>query len=98
MDKFRDLVDGNIGRIVIEGEDKEFDGGDEDWVVVEGKKLYVGDVVDDIDGFEFEEKDLILFKGDGYRGVCCYSGVVKKEDKWYWLDIMNDYVVYELSE
>jgi len=98
FDKFDDLLDGKIGKVVDEGNRGDFDCGDDEWVVVEGKKLYVGKEVCDIDEFDFNGGEVVLFKGDGYRGVCCYNGVVKKDGKWYWLDIMNDYMVYELGE
>lgn len=102
VDKLNSLLNGEVGKVVKEGEEwngkDEFFCGEDEWVVVEGKKMFVGDVVDGIDEFEFDEKDLVLFLGDGYRGECCYNGVVKKDGKWFWLDIMNEYVVCELEE
>ena len=64
-------------------DEKEFFVGEDDWVVVEGKKMFVGKEVEGIDEFEFEFDDnVVLFREDGYRGFVCYNGIIKKDDKW----------------
>jgi len=99
FDKFNKLVNGLIGRVIEEGvEEDGFFVGEDDGVVVEGRMMFVGECVGGIDEFEFDEEKLVLFRGDGYRGVECYNGVVEKDGKWFWLDVVNDYLVYELEE
>lgn len=92
------LINGLIGRVIYEGVDEgEFTWDDEGNVYVEGKLLYVGEEVCGIDEFVFDEKDLVVIMGDGYRGECCYNGMVKKDDEWYWLDIVGEYMVYTME-
>jgi hypothetical protein len=93
------LINGLIGKVIYEGdEDDEISWGEEGNVYYDGKKLYVGKELCGIDEFVFDEKDLVLIRSEGYRGECCYEGMVKKDDKWYWLDIVSEYMVYEMEE
>jgi len=42
-----------------------------------------------IDEFDFEGCDVKLVKGESYRGVGCYEGLVEKNGKKYFIDVMN---------
>lgn len=57
--------------------------------------------LDDEEGVEIEEFDfsgceIKLVKSDGYRGVGCYEGLVVKNGVSYYIDIVNEGVVYRI--
>lgn len=91
-----DLLEGNVGE-VREGSDWDEESGcanynGKQWVVGEDKGV-------DIDEF-FETRDInnvVLYK-DEYRGDDCYSGWYEEDGTTYWLDVVGEYVVFEMEE
>ena len=86
-----ELFDGVVGNVMS---DDEFD---EKYGIFE---IDFGvDVVCEVSEFDFDGVEYIdLSRGDGYRGEGCYEGIVKKNNKLYYFDIMSDGVVYEFNE
>jgi hypothetical protein len=96
-DLSNNLLKGKVGKVV------EIENGD-DWdddncfVLYDGKKFELLDEVNDIDSF-FENRDVskvVLFM-DVEEGFCL-NGLYFENDKVFWLDIMNDYNVFEVKE
>ena len=99
MNNFYNLVDGKIGK-VVDGidfdENSKFICEGVEYKLVENKEVVfdIDDLIDVID----VDKDLVLMRSDGYRGVCCYEGIVKRNDgKLFWIDIVSDWVGYEIE-
>ena len=105
MNNLYNLIDGKIGKVVeVEVGSIEFEGKkvvfDEDGIFeIDGIELCnVCEEEDGIDEFGIKDDDkLLLVKGDGYRGVCCYEGILVRDGEWYCLDVMNEYMVYKLD-
>jgi len=96
MKHLYDLFDGKApGAKVVNYDDWD---EDKDAIVLKGQEYETGKEVGDIDTFldKHGTEGLVLFKTDGYRGSGCYSGYMKVGGKEYTLDIINDYVVYEI--
>lgn len=106
MVKVIDMVDGKVGKVVNVGDIKgmvfkgvEFESvGDDVYVDVGVKGMVLGDDVVNVDEFEVEEKDLVLLLSDGYRGMCCYEGWVVNDKGVFWLDLVNDGLVYKMKK
>lgn len=91
-DYFWDLVNGNIGKVVPDNDDCLF--------IVDGKEYEIDSYVTSVDEF-LDGKDLsklTLFRGDGYRGVCCYYGAYVDETGVYMLDIVSEDQVCKMKE
>lgn len=94
MKSFLNLFNGKVGKVV-----EEEIVWNECEVVWNGKKYDVGDCVGDIEELNLDEcEEVILNKSDGYRGNGCYEGIVTKDGKLFVLDIINDFLYYELVE
>ncbi len=97
MEHFRDLFDFSIeGAKVVNYDDWD---EDEEVIKIDGTRYELGSEVGDVDSFlnKHGTGGLVLFKSSGYRGTGCYSGYMKVGGKEYTLDIMNDYLVYEIE-
>ena len=96
MDMFYKLWDGEVGS-VVEVRDWNEDECVSEW---KGKRYNGEEVVGGIDEW-LEGKDLSkleLVRDDGYRGIGCYGGWMELDGLVYWLDIMNEYEVWEMRE
>lgn len=81
-----ELFDGEVGNVMNENEfNKKFG------------KFNGGEDICDIESFDFENSEIYLCKVDGYRGEGCYDGIVVKDGKSYFLDIVSEGVVCELE-
>jgi len=49
-----------------------------------------------IEKFDFSDCEIMLVESDGYRGVGCYEGLVVKNNISYYIDIVNDGVVFKI--
>jgi hypothetical protein len=86
-----DLFEGKVGNVMDENDFESKYG-------VSDEFDFEGDVICDINEFDFDNCEYIdLNKSDGYRGVGCYEGIVKKNNKLYYLDIINDGVVWRFN-
>ena len=90
------LVNGEVGTVREVSDWNE----DECCIEIDNVKYKLGEEVDGIDEFLKDKNldDLVLFRGDGYRGIMCYSGYIEVDGKEYTLDIINEYVVYEITK
>ena len=97
MDNIWKLLGGKLGKVV---EIKEGSDWNEESCcnIIKGKEYEVGECVGEIDEFLVGKDldELVLLRSDGYRGVLCYSGYMEVGGKMYVLDVINDYVVYEV--
>lgn len=50
-----------------------------------------------IDEFDFSNCEVVLNRKDGYRGFGCYEGIVIKNEKCYYIDIIDEGIVSELE-
>ena len=86
------LFEGKVGNVMDENDFESKYG-------VSDEFDFEGDVICDIDEFDFSDCEYIdLNKSDGYRGVGCYEGIVKKNNELYYLDIINDGVVWRFGD
>jgi hypothetical protein len=95
-DLYEKIVDGKVGNVINKDDwDEEKDLG-----VHKGKYWSVEQEVADIDTFlkHRDLSNLTLYRSEGYRGVMCYSGWYEEDDDMYWLDVINDYMVYRVVE
>lgn len=80
-----DLFDGNVGIVMSKSKFNnkfgEFESGEE---------------IEMIEYFNFDDGELFLSKGNGYRGVGCYEGVFVKGNEKYYVDVINEGVVCKL--
>lgn len=90
------LLNGEVGEVIY-GDDWNYE---RECMVIDGEDYELGEMVSGIDEFLEENgvENLKLFRSDGYRGEYCYSGYMKIGDKEYSLEIMSDYVVYEITK
>ena len=83
---FFELFDGNVGKVLSEDDfNKKFG------------EFYSGEYVSDIERFDFSNCEIVLNKSDGYRGFGCYEGIVIKNEKSYYIDIVSEGIVCELE-
>jgi hypothetical protein len=84
--KVFELINGEVGIVLSENEfNKKFGN------------VYCGNIVSDIKDFDFSNCEMFLCESEGYRGFGCYEGIVIKDEKSYYLDIVNDGIVCELE-
>lgn len=50
----------------------------------------------DIEDFDFSGCEIKLVKSDGYRGLGCYDGLVVKDGVSYYIDIVNEGVLFKI--
>ena len=81
-----ELFEGNVGNVL---KSKEFDN-------MFGN-IICGDEVELVEYFDFSNGELFLNKSNGYRGYGCYEVVFVKNNKKYYIDIINEGVVCELE-
>lgn len=43
-----------------------------------------------VEGFDFDNSNVKMVKSDGYRGNGCYEGLIEKDGKLFYIDVMND--------
>ena len=55
--------------------------------LIDFENYKIGEVYE-IEEFEFDGV-VKLVRGDGYRGNGCYEGVMMKEGKYYYIDVVN---------
>lgn len=49
-----------------------------------------------IDEFDFTGWDIVMCRGDGYRGKLCYDGFAEKDGKKVWIDAVAEATVRPL--
>ena len=102
MKYFKQLVHGTVGKV---NDGVEVWDEDEDCVVLDDVKYDMGEEIGDIDDFleDVGVDNLTLYKDqykDQYRDEAGYCDgiVITESGDVYWLEITNEYMVYELNK
>lgn len=81
-----ELFDGNVGNVL---KSREFNNMFGDFVC--------GNEIELVEYFDFSGGELFLNKSNGYRGYGCYEGVFVKDNKKYYVDIVNEGIVCDVE-